>query len=139
MKLLLSFPTVLLCATPALASDRHDQDLGPLGPPVMAVVAAGARRSQVTSAGGGDNDLLWAAWDDDATGGRIVRLVLLRQKAGKALPLWSTRREDSYDPTIEMIPAWNFGARSVSLFRYQVGAADMRAELYGIGADDAAM
>ena len=64
MRLLPTLLKIFLYTAPAVASDIHDQDLGPLGPP-------------------------------DATSVRTVRLVLLRQRAAKVLPLWPTRRKDS--------------------------------------------
>jgi hypothetical protein len=111
------------------------QELGEFGPSVMAVVAAGAWKVQLVPAGGGDNNLLWAAWDDEASGRQVAHLVLLRRKLAKALLLWSTQNGDRYGTIIETVPTWDFGIRPVLLFRYQMGAAYVRAELYGIGAN----
>ena len=67
------------------------------------------------------------AWS--CSGRRHARRCLCGRRGVRMVTTPSSRR---------LPPPWKFGARWVLWFRYQIGAADMRAELHGIGADEVA-
>ena len=108
--------------------------LGDLGDALLGVAAHGGTTAQLMPAGGGDYDVLWAAWGDDTVSPRTVHLALVKRNGEAARPTWFIQHE-GYAPTIMPMDGWTFGTRGVVLLQYQVGAASSLAEVYGVGGD----
>ena len=54
------------------------------------------------------------------------------------MTMWSVLRDSGRSPALTVVPGWTFGRRPALIMRYQLGAADSRAEVYGVNADDTA-
>ena len=122
----------------AFSADQAGSDLGDVGSAVLKTVAAGAFTLQITPTGGNDNSLLWAAWDGYAANSWAVHLVLLRRKKDAVVTTWSVLHDSSRSPVLEIVPGWKFDQRPALLVRYQLGAADSRADVYGVNTNDTA-
>ncbi len=119
-------------ASLACASAQPVANLGALGPAMLKLVAAGA--STLSTMPADDRgDRIWAAWGDQSNETNTVRLVLLQRNGDTALPVWSIDYAAAYAPALSTPAGWRYKDRPVLLLRYQLGAAFVRAELYGIG------
>ena len=131
MRLLLSVALVLSVAGEATAA--HGDRPGGVDSFLLGMADHGVSTASMVPAGGSDYDALWAAWGADDATPRTVRLVLVRRAGNKSRVAWTVRRA-GYAPTLVAVGEWRFGARGVLLLRYQVGAASVRAEAYGLDA-----
>ncbi|WP_428376089.1 hypothetical protein [Lichenicoccus sp.] len=140
---MIRLPAILLAilhlnAGVAFAADQSDSDLGNVRAAVLKTVAAGALTLQILPAGGDDNDLLWGAWDGFAGNTWTVHVILLHRREDAVTTASPVLQEGGRSPLLEILPGWRFGPRPALLVRYQLGAADSRAEIYGVGANDTA-
>ena len=119
-------------ASLACASAQPVANLGALGPAMLKLVAEGA--STLSTMPADDRgDRIWAAWGEPSNEMPTVRLVLFQRNGNTALPVWSIGHAAAYAPALSTPAGWRYKDRPVLLLRYQLGAAFVRAELYGIG------
>lgn len=107
--------------------------------PIAAAVAAGAQTISTVAEGASGGTLTWASWAEQVPPIGVAQrwtthLVLLRQTGVTIRPVWHSRRPDSYEPVLRVLP-WVVHSHPVLLLQFQYGAASMRMELYAVQAN----